>query len=222
MYAELIRCLRLALMLLPALSTAAPAGEASPGQSPAVGVPAISAVSPPALPRVPPPMPVGAPMGRPSVAPTLSPGETVAAGDGAPLPGVLRQIGERQTELTLLELEIKRAELQHKLRELDAPPPSLPPPGPSLAGDAVSKGNPDPSGPGSRQPVVRRIHKLSGELVALVILPTGEVREVRRGAVLAHDLKVVEIRPEAVRVSRSGQTPYDLGIWQGAGEGGLP
>ncbi len=138
--------------------------------------------------------------------------EPIGAPDAAPLPGVLRQIGERQTELAILELDIKRAELQKKLRELNGEPVLQ-----SAVGLAVVNGGPPtreiPEAKGvTGDPLVRRIHKVGHDLVASLAFSGGETKEVRAGAILPNDLKVIDILPDTVRVRRGAQSPYELGI----------
>jgi type IV pilus biogenesis protein PilP len=151
-------------------------------------------------------------------APVTSAGPAVPAAEppaveAAPVPPVLREIGIRQTELSLLELEVKRAELQKRLRDLDQVtvpgPASLPVPPPLPVGAAGA-----PSGPvsppadadGDRGPRVLRIHRIDGRLKALVRLRDGETRDVGRGNRLPPDLEVVEVSGDAVLVRR-GQAP---------------
>jgi type IV pilus biogenesis protein PilP len=133
--------------------------------------------------------------------------------EAAPVPPVLREIGMRQTELSLLELEVKRAELQKRLRDLDQVtvpgPASLSVPPPLPVGATVAP--PGPVSPpadaeGDRGPRVLRIHRLDGRLKALIRLRDGETRDVVRGSRLPPDLEVVEVTGDAVLV-RHGQAP---------------
>lgn len=134
------------------------------------------------------------------------------------LPGVLREIGRRQTELTILELDLKRAELQKKLRELETmgqarPPQFLPTaamPQNTGGGGAVPL-PPDVGLDPEIGPQVRRIHKVGGALVAVIALPGGEIRHIRPGGLIG-DLRVVQILPDTVYVRKGDQPPYALPV----------
>ncbi|PKU22814.1 type IV pilus biogenesis protein PilP [Telmatospirillum siberiense] len=153
-----------------------------------------------------------------SVVAGAPPAEAVPPENGQ-FPGVLREIGRRQTELTILELDLKRAELQKKLRELEsagqAKPPqflpvaaaAMPPsPGASLPPSSVDMPQEAPVGP-----LVRRIHKVGNDLVALIALPDGETRNIRSGGVIG-GLRVVQILPDTVYVRKGDQPPYALPV----------
>lgn len=169
----------------------------------------LPAVHPPAF--IPPPAAIGG----------AGPADGIA-GVPLPVPGVLRDIGQRQTELTLLELDIKRAELQKKLRELEAGPgpivglPSPPalPASTTMPPPAVAEGGEPPTGP-----AVRRIHKVDGQLAALIAFPSGETKEVRRGGAIANGLKVVEVRSDGVLVQQGDRPAFQLPV-TGARRGG--
>lgn len=148
--------------------------------------------------------------------------ETGSGADYVPQSGVLREIGQRQTELAILELDIRKAELKKKLKDLDGggaplPVPSIPSPVPVLDG-GPGPARPAPGAgafgaPGA--PSLRRIHKIGHDLAALLVFPTGEIRDVRRGASLPNDLKVVDILPDAVLVRRGDQPAYALPVSAG-------
>lgn len=182
----------------PAAAEGGPGGIA--GAGPAVGSNSAAAT----LPRHPPP---------PETAGMPSPwAEPIGAPDAAPLPGVLRQIGERQTELAILELDIKRAELRKKLRELNGESALQPAVGLAVVnGGAPTREIPEAKGVVG-DPLVRRIHKVGHDLVASLAFSDGETKEVRAGTILPNDLKVIVILPDAVRVRRGAQSPYELGI----------
>lgn len=139
------------------------------------------------------------------------------ATEGAQIPGVLREIGQRQTELTILELDLKRAELQKKLRELEAAaPPQMPQflpaaavQNPSVPMAPAESGSEMPTGP-----LVRRIHKIGDELVALILFPGGETKNVRPGGVVGNGVRIVEILLDAVYVRKGEQQRYALPISQ--------
>jgi type IV pilus biogenesis protein PilP len=133
------------------------------------------------------------------------------AAESGPVPSVLREIGQRQTELTILELDLKRAELQKKLRELETTSPLSPPLPPSAQIPAPTA---MVQTPGWDAPVVRRIHKVGRDLVALVILPGGETKNVRSGGLIGKGLRVVEIVPDTVFVQQGGQPPVSLPVFQ--------
>lgn len=150
------------------------------------------------------------------------------AADGSYNSGLLRDISQRQTELAILELDVKRAELQKRLKELEGgplpgpatvavSPPVMPPSAPPLAPpSAVAEPRPEPHG----GVTVRRIHKIGGELTALITYPGGETRNVRRGASLAPGLTVVDIGLDAVQVREGDRPPFALPI--GIPSGGGP
>jgi len=143
-----------------------------------------------------------------------------AEGSAPPDPELLSNIAQRQTELAILEMDIKKAELQKKLRELQLPgqipvlppgqAPVLPPP-PALAGDfppGAAK-NPDlRSGSFS----VQRIHRVGDRLAAVVRFPSGETRSVFSGETLEKSLKVVAVSAVEVTVRLAGAEPYALPV----------
>lgn len=141
-------------------------------------------------------MPIGSP--------PVTNAEPVAT-DGSQISGVLREIGQRQSELMILELDLKRAELQKKLRELDSAPPAGVPQFLSTA--ATNMGWEGTSGP-----VVRRIHKIGNELVAMVVFPSGETKDVRSGGFVGNGLRIVEILSDAVYVRKGDQQRYALPV----------
>lgn len=137
--------------------------------------------------------------------------------EGGQMPGVLREIGQRQTELTILELDLKRAELQKKLRELEAAvPANIPHPLPAVVAQnsAVPSAVPDGAWETQMGPLVRRIHKIAGELVALVVFPGGETKNVRLGGLVGGGVRIVEILPDAVFVRLGDQQRYSLPVIQ--------
>ena len=125
--------------------------------------------------------------------------------ESVPPSGVLHEISQRQTELAILELDIKRAELQKKLRDLQGGPP-----GQSIAASPPLKEGAAGPTPANAAPVVRRIHRAGGELAAVIILGHGETKTVRRGGEIANGLRVVEIHPDAVLVRRGDDPVYPL------------
>lgn len=136
------------------------------------------------------------------------------AGDGAPPPGVLREIGQRQTELAILELDLKRAELQKKLRELEVPPAKPPQFLPAIAqpqtgATVLPSPLPDAISDSPFGPTVRRIHKVAGELVAQLLLPGGEIKNIRAGGGVG-GLKIVQILPDTVYARKGEQPPFAL------------
>lgn len=186
----------------PALS----APLSAPAAQPAIQVPAMpgpSAAPPPKAP-VPEPRPVGA-SGDPQIP------------DAPGMPDVLKEISQRQTELAILELDLKRAELQKKMRDLEAPSAAVQPPalgGGGGGGAAASPSpaavipgyadmSPSPLSDGAAGPVVQRIHRVNGSLCALIVLPGGESRDLPPGAEVIAGMRVVAITPDKVLV-RSG------------------
>ncbi len=167
---------------------------------------ADGAGTPVASPAIPEPSPVGGPPSS-----VVEP----AGGDGGQIPGVLREIGQRQTELTILELNLKRAELQKKLRELEAPATgpqfssAVPAPAAAPALSTVPAESGWETSPG---PLVRRIHKIGDELVAMVVFPGGETKNVRSGGSIGNGLRVVEILPDAVYVGKGDRQRYALPV----------
>ncbi|MDR3438184.1 type IV pilus biogenesis protein PilP [Telmatospirillum sp.] len=163
---------------------------------------AVSAVGPVRTVGVPAPQPVGGP-------------SEAAAVDVTPPPAILREIGQRQTELAILELDLKRAELQKKMRDLEAPPVSVPQ---FAAGTAAAAGPVPgavaPAAPADFEsvaaPVVQRIHKVGGSLHAVVLLPGGETKDLHKGAVIMPGLRVVEVLPDHVLVRQGDKQPYRL------------
>lgn len=163
---------------------------------------------------------VGAPASVPVVPEPVSVPDGHSAAEPAvqeegQVPGVLREIGQRQTELTILELDLKRAELQKKLRELEGAAPANAPP--FVAVPAAQNSNmpmlPAESGWDVQSgPLVRRIHKIGNELVAMVVFPGGETKNVRSGGVIGSGLRIVEILPDAVYVRKGDQPRYALPI----------
>jgi len=154
--------------------------------------------------------PVVPPRPEPVGAPLPANGEAMTV-DGGQIPGVLREIGQRQTELTILELEVKRAELQKKLRETESVPSGN---GPSFLPAAAMQSSvpPPPVIPlaGDGQLSVRRIHKIRGELVALVMFPGGETKDIHVGGFVGKGLRVVEILADTVYVRQGDQQPFAL------------
>lgn len=151
---------------------------------------------------------------RPELVDAPSPANSEAiTADGGRIPGVLREIGQRQTELTILELEVKRAELQKKLRETESVPPGN---GPQFLPAAAAQSFVPPplaiSSAGDGQLSVRRIHKIGGELVALVTFPSGETKDIHVGGFVGKGLRVVEIRSDTVNVRQGDQQPYALPV----------
>jgi type IV pilus biogenesis protein PilP len=130
------------------------------------------------------------------------------------IPGVLREIGQRQTELTILELDLKRAELQKKLRELEAVFPNNGVPYFPTAAAQNSNVPVSPITKGWEGPQVRRIHKVGNELVAVVVIPGGETKNVRSGGFVGKELRVVEILPETVYVRQGDRQIYALPVFQ--------
>ena len=132
---------------------------------------------------------------------------------------LLSNIAQRQTELAILEMDIKKAELQKKLRDLQlpapfaGPAPVLPAPvlvaPPSLPGDVPPGAAkiPEPP-PGSFS--VERIHRVGDRLAAVVRFPSGETRSVRSGETLEKGLKVVAVSAVEVTVRRANAEPYAL------------
>jgi hypothetical protein len=107
----------------------------------------------------------------------------------------------------ILELDVKRAELQKKLRELD----SVPSAGvPQFISAAAAKMGWE----GSAGPVVRRIHKIGDDLVALLVFSSGEMKDVRSGGFVGDGLRIVEILPDAVYVRNGDLQRYALPVVQ--------
>jgi len=156
------------------------------------------------------------PIPRPELVPppSASDMETVSL-DGAQFPGVLREIGQRQTELTILELDLKRAELQKKLRELElaahANGPQFLPAAASLASPmspaAVPMGR-------EGQPYVRRIHKVGDEIAALVVFSDGVTKNISVGGLVGNGVRIVEILPDTVYVRQGDRERYALPVFQ--------
>lgn len=185
-----------------------------------------------------------APAAEPAaVAPTLPPAMPVPAAAEEAVPeripepsreamfqvpdALLTEISRRQVELSLLELEVKKAELSQKLAEarggalLGTLPPPLPPP---TAGVAVSQSAmplpPPPETqlpePPAADPDVRIIYKRDGILMAdLALSPTYSL-SVRPGDTLPGGLRIVDIRPDVVMVRRKTGAPYALGLGSAA------
>jgi type IV pilus biogenesis protein PilP len=133
--------------------------------------------------------------------------------ESAPPPGILREIGQRQTELTILELDIKRAELQRRLKELEIPQAAQLSSPPSALSTAAAPGFSAGGelGIGHAGGVtVRRIHKVGNQLMAQVGLPNGETKAVRSGAMIGTELRVINILPDGVLVQHGGEVPYSL------------
>jgi type IV pilus biogenesis protein PilP len=156
--------------------------------------------------------PVVPPRPEPVGPPSPGNGEAIPV-DVGQIPGVLREIGQRQTELTILELEVKRAELQKKLRETESVPSGN---GPQFLPAAATQSS-VPSPPaialaGDGQLSVRRIHKIGGKLVALVMFPSGETKDVHIGGFVAKGLRIVEILSDTVYVRQGDQQPYALPV----------
>jgi type IV pilus biogenesis protein PilP len=140
---------------------------------------------------------------------------------GVPSPDVLRQLTQQQSELALLELALKKAELQRKLEDLRAPA------GPFVHGDPPTiaetvmptVSDPTASAPMASAPMasahrpvstasqfaVRRIHRVRGQLAAELVCPDGDIRQVGKGAVLSPGLTVADIRADGVFVRRDQQ-----------------
>jgi type IV pilus biogenesis protein PilP len=122
----------------------------------------------------------------------------------APPPEILRDISQRQTELAVLELEIKKAELKKKLFDLQAsgPPAAIASPRevapprveiPLASSDIVE----------DKGISVKLIHKVDGRLAARVVHAGGETQDVKVGAPLGDGFTVAEIRADGVTVRRS-------------------
>jgi type IV pilus biogenesis protein PilP len=167
---------------------------------------------------------------NPVPAPTSS-GAT-AGPDFVPSPEVLRLIGQKQVELSLLELDIKRAELLKRLRETQSVqatggPPSIPvatgfvpPPQPAQpAAPSAESANPDKGDAATRgtSPSVKLIHREGRELTAILVMPGGESRTVHRGNTLPGGMVVVAIDPDGVSVRSGDQKPHPLPIWNARG-----
>jgi len=169
--------------------------------------------------------------------PPLSGGGDPEPPFGVPSADVLRKVSQQQSELALLELAIKKAELQRKLLDLragsdpfahgDAPEPSetvMPPT--SVPMPAVSPAAfPPPSSPPvfAHRPVataanfaIRRIHRVHGQLTAELVCPDGDIKEVSKGSMLSPGLLVADIRVDGVFV-RQGQ--QDLAPLPAAADG---
>lgn len=135
-----------------------------------------------------------------------------AAVTAAPDPDLLADIARRQTELAVLELDIKKAELQKKLRELQ---PSALPPGlaaiPPLAVDAALPAAKAPEFQ-ARIWSVQRIHRIGERLAALIRFPGGETRDVFPGGKLDGDLKLVAVTPGEVTARRSAGEAFSLPV----------
>jgi type IV pilus biogenesis protein PilP len=155
-----------------------------------------------------------------------APAAEAASADGPPAPAaisipgttpateILKEISDSQTELALLELAIKKAELQKKLREIQIPRDAPSPPSedrrmPAAAPITLR---------GGEQYAVRRVHRVNGNLEAVLVLPGGDIKAVKKGSVLAEDLVVADVRPEGVSVRRGSGLPYSLPAAASIGE----
>lgn len=187
------------LLLLSALvPTPSPALEV-PVTAPAVVVPSV-------------PGPATIPLPPAAHGPALV-GQTTS-GETVPSP-LLEEIGKRQSELAVLELDLKRAELKKRLRELDQTLPASPPPAfPSGAptGSQPAIGEPGPVGAvmTASLPVVKRVHRVGGQLRALLVMPSGETRDLTKGAALDENLHIVAIASDLVLAKKAGGAPFPL------------
>ena len=138
--------------------------------------------------------------------------------EGSAIPGatppadVVQQITERQTELAILELAIKKAELKKRLQELQVPAEPGVPHTDASASDAPATAQPPRAlqNPPSDHYAVHRIHRIRGHLVAAIALPDGAIKELAKGAVLPGGLLIADIRSDGVSVRRGQGEPYDL------------
>jgi type IV pilus biogenesis protein PilP len=168
----------------------------------------------------------------PSPTPSMSlpAGPGVDRDDASEAP-VLRELSQRQTELAILEMDLKRAELQKKLRDLQSPQvvvvPSAGAATPSGPTSLSSPSEPVPtisqpvwgkrSGP-QNGPIVQRIHKVQGGLRALIRLPSGEVRDVALGATVGPSLRIIAISSDGVSARQGREPPFVLPVTGGEQE----
>jgi type IV pilus biogenesis protein PilP len=141
--------------------------------------------------------------------------------DLAPGSSILSEISRRQVELSLMELDLKKAELVQKLAEVrgqtfpveifDGIPAGAPPafvrPGGGTGSQAV-RGGPGPL----PDPDVRLIRKDGGVLVADLALSSALRVTVRPGDRLPDGLHIADIQPDYVLVRRDGGHAYPLGL----------
>lgn len=126
---------------------------------------------------------------------------------GMPAPGLLRELTQRQTDLAILELDIKKAELEKRLREAKTSgDPMLSPP---LVLDLPANAIKDHK-PAMPAYSVQRIHRLGQSLSATLLSSNGETVTVFVGSKLGDHLVVDSISAEAVLVRLGEQPPARL------------